>query len=72
MLLFRNEEHVERWCRQWKVPVGAIMSPAQAWQLAKAWFSADRGAPDWKRPGVDEVEALFERLALTAPFWRLR
>ncbi|MBA3270990.1 MAG: hypothetical protein H0T71_10805 [Acidobacteria bacterium] len=30
------------------------------------------GAPGWQRPGVDAVEALFESLDLTGPFWRLR
>lgn len=72
MLLFRNEEHVDRWCRQWQMPAGAIMAPPQAWHLAKAWFSADRGAPEWQRPPVAAVEALFGSLELTAPFWRLR
>jgi len=44
----------------------------QAWRLAEAWFSADRGAREWRRPSVDEVETLFAQLALTGPFWNLR
>jgi hypothetical protein len=72
MLLFRSEEHVERWCRQWNLPAGAIMPFEQAWHLAHAWFSADRGAPEWHRPPVHEVEALFDSLNLTGPFWSLR
>jgi hypothetical protein len=72
MLLFRDEEHVARWCRQWNLPHGARLSLETAWRLAAAWFAADRGAPEWKRPSVDEVEALFASLGLTAPFWSLR
>ena len=72
MLLFRDEEHVNRWCRQWQLPRGAILPLEQAWRLAQAWFSADRGAPEWRRPSVDEVEALFAQLELTGPFWKLR
>lgn len=72
MLLFRDEEHVERWCRQWRMALGAVLSLDLAWRLALAWFSADRGAPEWRRPTVDEVETLFASLGLTDPFWKLR
>ena len=33
---------------------------------------ADRGAPEWTRPPVEDVEALFASLTLTGEFWRLR
>lgn len=72
MLFFRSEEHVDRWCGQWALPQGAVLSVEQAWRLAHAWFQADRGAPDWRRPAVDEVERLFTSLDLTGPFWQLR
>ena len=72
MLFFRSEEHVDRWCGQWHLPRGALLSLEQAWTLASAWFHADRGAPEWRRPAVDEVEALFESLGLTGAFWELR
>lgn len=72
MLLFRDEEHVERWCRQWRMERGAVLSLEVAWRLALAWFSADRGAPEWRRPTLDEMEAVFASLELTGPFWKLR
>ena len=72
MLLFRSEEHVERWCRQWGLPPGAVMPLEQAWRLAHAWFRADRGAPAWRRPVVEEAEAIFASVGLTSPFWTLR
>jgi hypothetical protein len=72
MLLFRDEEHVERWCKQWRLERGAILALDAAWRLARAWFTADRGAPAWRRPAIDEVEALFASLGLTTAFWRLR
>lgn len=72
MLLFRSEEHVTRWCDQWRMPRGGVLTLEQAWRLASAWFAADRAAPDWHRPPVDEVEALFASLGLPGDFWRLR
>lgn len=72
MLLFRNEEHVDRWCRQWGMPRGAILSMDAAWRLASAWFAADRGEPSWRRPPLEQVEALFTSLGFDGPFWSLR
>jgi len=51
---------------------GAVLSLDLAWHLARAWFSADRGAPEWRRPTVEEVETLLASLGLTDPFWKLR
>lgn len=49
-----------------------MLSLEQVWWLAGAWFHADRGAPEWRRPTVDEVESVFASLGLTGSFWRLR
>ncbi len=72
MLLFRSEEHVERWLKDWCLPRGETFSLEQCFRLAKAWYSPDRREPDWRRKTVDEAEALFRELGLTSPFWNLR
>ena len=72
MLLFRDEEHVTTWCRQWQMPRGGTLSLDVAFRLALAWFGADRGRPEWRRPPIEEVEQLFASLGLTGAFWRLR
>ncbi len=72
MLLFRSEEHVQRWCDAWRMDPGAVLSLERAWRLAAAWFADDRAAPEWNRPPVEQVESLFRSLELVEPFWRLR
>jgi hypothetical protein len=72
MLLFRSEEHVERWCSSWRLPRGASLSPDQTWRLADAWYSPDRRDPAWRRLTVDETESLLASLGLTGPFWSQR
>jgi hypothetical protein len=72
MLLFRSEEHVERWLTQWRLPRGEIFSLEQCWRLAQTWYSPDRREPAWRRKSIDEVEAVFEDLGFVSPFWRLR
>ena len=57
MLLFRAEEHIETWRRQWTQPRGATLTIDQAWQLAKAWY-ANKMEPDWCRATVEETVRL--------------
>jgi hypothetical protein len=72
MLLFRSEEHVDRWCGQWGIGRGALLSPQTAWELARAWYGPDRRNPAWRRRTLEETEALFADLGLTGDFWTLR
>ncbi|HEX4594468.1 MAG TPA: hypothetical protein VH157_09340 [Bryobacteraceae bacterium] len=71
MLLFRGEEHIDRWCKEWSQPRGATLTIAQGWQLALAWYrqKMDRG---WRRPTLEETEALLVQLGLSGEFWSLR
>jgi hypothetical protein len=72
MLLFRSEEHIDRWCRQWRRDRGATLTLDQQWRLARAWFSADRRDAQWRRRTVEEAESLFRDLRLEGDFWFLR
>ena len=56
MLLFRSEEHVDKWCRDWRFVRGAVLSLPQCWQLARAWYRDDRRDPRWHRRTVDEAQ----------------
>ena len=71
MLLFRVEEHIDRWCSQWRQARGATLTINQAWRLADAWFRRKMD-PDWRRATLEETEALLEQLGLEGPFWNLR
>ena len=72
MLLFRSEEHIERWCRSWRLEHGAVLSLEQVWGLAQAFYGPDRRDPAWRRRTLEETEAVFGSLGLTSPFWSLR
>ena len=70
MLLFRSEEHIERWCRARGVERGATLSLKQIWGLAQAFYGT-RLHPDARRPTRDEIRATFARLDLVGPFWEV-
>jgi len=69
MLLFRSEEHVERWCRTRGLPKRPLVSLDQLWELSVAWYS-NRLTPEARRPMGTEIRQIFDRLGLTDPFWR--
>ena len=70
MLLFRSEEHLERWLETRREPPGATLTVDELWQLSAAWWN-DRLAPDWRPRTRDESQAILDGLDLTGPFWRL-
>jgi Alkylmercury lyase len=70
MLLFRSEEHIERWCQQWNQPRGEVISLQQQWRLAQSWY-ADRMQFDWRRKTTEEIKTLWTELGFTSPFWDL-
>jgi len=68
MLLFRSEEHVERWCRARGLAKNPLVTLDQLWQLALAWY-ANRLTPEARRPMGAEIREIFDRVGLTGPFW---
>ena len=70
MLLFRSEDHVETHYRHKGMPLGAMLTVEQQWELARRWYS-DRLSPTWRRRTPEEAEAVFRSIGLTGEFWRL-
>jgi hypothetical protein len=70
MLLFRSEQHVDNWCRQWSRSRGGILSLQQGWKLAQLWYG-DRLKPEWQPMGAGEAQAVFAEVGLIGEFWKL-
>ena len=70
MLLFRSEEHVDRWNEARGLPRGGLLSLEQVWRLADAWYR-HRMEPGWRRRTPDEANALFADVGLSGSFWKL-
>ncbi|HET7496437.1 MAG TPA: hypothetical protein VFJ80_13440 [Candidatus Limnocylindrales bacterium] len=68
MLLFRSEDHVDRWLAG--RPRGAVISITKLAELADAWWG-DRLDPDWRPHTREENQAILARIGLTDPFWDL-
>jgi hypothetical protein len=70
MLLFRDEEHVNRWCAARDLPRGAIIAPDQAWHLARGVYDG-LSKTRWRRRTPREYMTLFHEAGLRGPFWQL-
>jgi hypothetical protein len=47
-----------------------VLSLEQTWDLARAWYH-DRLSPEFRGRSAAEAQAIFRRLGLDGPFWRL-
>lgn len=70
MLLFRSEQHVDRWCQQWSRSRGGTLSLNQGWKLAQLWYG-DRLHPRWQPKSADEAQSVFRQVGLVGEFWKL-
>lgn len=70
MLLFRSEQHIDRWCRQWNRPRGGTLTLQQGWKLAILWY-ADRLDRNWRPKTPAEAQKLFAEIGLVGDFWQL-
>lgn len=70
MLLFRSEQHVDRWCSQWNRPRGGTLNLDQGWKLAKLWYG-ERLDPGWRPRSTAEAESVFQQVGLVGQFWKL-
>lgn len=68
MLFFRSEERVSEWCTDRGVRPRPLVSVSQLWQLAAAWYGS-RLEANARRPGPDEIRAIFAGIGLADPFW---
>ncbi len=70
-MLFRGEEHVDRWCRESRVARGATLPLDQVWRLSGPWYE-DRLQEDWRPKTIEKIERIFGDAGLTGDFWRVR
>jgi hypothetical protein len=68
MLLFRSEDHVDRWLAGRER--GAVITISKLAELGAAWWH-DRLSPDWQPHTREQNQAILDDLGLTGPFWSL-
>ena len=72
MLFFRSEEHLGRWLVARGGERGAVLTLADTWRLATAWYP-DRRRAEWKPRTPAESQRILDALDLDPgrDFWTL-
>mmetsp|Transcript_5316 Transcript_5316/g.6796 ORF Transcript_5316/g.6796 Transcript_5316/m.6796 type:complete len:236 (+) Transcript_5316:146-853(+) len=70
MLLFKDEEDVDRWCEQHRVEKGDVRPIQSIWDFAKVWYGSHLN-PEWKKWTNKEAKEIFERFGLNHQIWQL-
>jgi hypothetical protein len=68
--MFCGVEHVRAWLAEAQVPLGAVLTPEQLWDLASRWYR-ERLKAGGRRPTSEEAREHFAAIGLTGDFWRL-
>jgi len=68
MFFFRSAELVAAWCQARGSGRRPLVTMAQLWELAVAWY-ATRLSPEARRPGPAEMRQIFAQIGLDDPFW---
>lgn len=70
MLVFENEEQVNRWCQKHNIPKGDIQPINKIWAFAKKWYSKHLDE-DWTKWTVPEAKQIFKEFDLGGEIWDL-
>ncbi len=70
MLIFKNENEIDEWCKQHNKPKGEVLPIEQVWALAQVWYGNYLDT-DFKRKSKEVAEKMFEQVGLTSNFWKL-
>jgi hypothetical protein len=69
MLLFRDEQTVDTWCKTMNEPRGEIVPLQTIWELSKLWYGK-RMSPDYRGRAKEQSEAMFTQVGLIGDFWK--
>lgn len=70
MLFFRSEADVAEWKRARSVTTGEILTLERLWDLSEKWYG-NRLAHDFHGRSLEQAQAVFREVGLTAQFWCL-
>lgn len=70
MLVFENEEQVNRWARKHNIPKGDVQPIEKIWSFSKKWYGNHLN-PEWTKWTVNEAKRLFKEFELEDKIWNL-
>lgn len=70
MLLFQNEDEIDRWSKSHNIPKGDVQPITNIWEFSKIWYGNHLN-PKWKKWTMEEAKDIFQQFNLTHTIWNL-
>lgn len=70
MLVFKNEEQINNWCKRHNIPKGDIQPVNKIWEFSKKWYGNHLN-PQWTKWTAEEAKQIFKEYELTHEIWDL-
>ncbi|MEO9483979.1 MAG: alkylmercury lyase family protein [Ekhidna sp.] len=70
MLVFENEEQVNRWTARHNVPKGDLQPIQKIWEFSKKWYGNHLN-PNWTKWTIQEAKNMFAEFELNHDVWDL-
>ena len=70
MLIFENEDQVNKWTENHNIPKGDIQPIEKIWEFSKKWYGNHLN-PNWKKWTIQEAKEMFKEFDLDNKIWDL-
>ncbi len=70
MLIFENEDQIDKWTRKHNVQKGDVQPIDNIWNFSKRWYGNHLN-PEWKKWTIDEAKKMFKEFNLVHRVWKL-
>ena len=70
MLVFKDEEQIDRWCKVHHIEKGDIQPVSKVWEFSKKWYGNHLN-PKWEKWTVQEAKGIFDSFGLKHPVWQM-
>ncbi len=70
MLIFEEEQQVDKWAKQHQIPKGDVQPIEKIWHFSKKWYG-NHLDQDWKKWTIGEAKKMFQEFELRHDIWDL-
>nr|WP_299484769.1 alkylmercury lyase family protein [uncultured Allomuricauda sp.] len=70
MLIFENEEQIDKWTKRHNIPKGDIQPIEKIWNFSKKWYGNHLN-PKWTKWTIEEAKEMFREFELNGKTWSL-
>lgn len=70
MLVFENENQIDKWTKEHNIAKGDIQPIEKIWKFSQKWYGNHLN-PNWKKWTIEEAKKMFAEFELNHAIWKL-